>query len=328
MNEPQLRQLLDKYLQGKCSPEETKLLHQFYDSFPEEPSATVHIWLSENKIHEGIRQKIAEKERQQYNLKKLKTARTNRLLKIAASVLIIIGIGLGGYLTKRDAPVAKIAWMEKATQKGQRATITLMDGTKVYLNANSKISFPEQFSADKREVRLEGEAFFEVARNVKRPFTIQSGDLITTVLGTSFNIRSFANEPQAVSVATGKVKVKAPDRAGHTEEIFLTPNQQALYDGQLCGNDIDIRRAIAWKDKIIQFDDVSLAEAGLVLENWFGITIQIEGEKIKQCKFSGQYIDEDLVNIMESFRHILGIKYHFSGARNLIIEGEGCNTLN
>ena len=216
--------------------------------------------------------------------------------------------------------------MEKATQKGQRATITLMDGTKVYLNANSKISFPEQFSADKREVKLEGEAFFEVARDVKKPFIIQSGELITTVLGTSFNIRSFANEPQAVSVATGKVKVNASDNNGHTEELFLTPNQQAYYDGELCKNDIDIRQAIAWKDKIIQFDDISLAEATVVLENWFGVSIQIEGENIKQCKISGQYIDEDLTNVMESFRHILGIKYQFTDARNLIIEGKGCNT--
>ena len=326
MNESQLRQLLDKYLQGRCTPEETRLLHQFYESFPEDPLYTVHMWLSEQKTREGIRKKIAEKERQQYNLKKLKTARTHRLLRIAASVLIIIGIGLGGYFINTEAPVAKIAWMEKATQKGQRATITLMDGTKVYLNANSKISFPEQFSADKREVKLEGEAFFEVARDVKKPFIIQSGELITTVLGTSFNIRSFANEPQAVSVATGKVKVNASDNNGHTEELFLTPNQQAYYDGELCKNDIDIRQAIAWKDKIIQFDDISLAEATVVLENWFGVSIQIEGENIKQCKISGQYIDEDLTNVMESFRHILGIKYQFTDARNLIIEGKGCNT--
>jgi ferric-dicitrate binding protein FerR (iron transport regulator) len=326
MNESQLRQLLDKYLQGKCSPEETKLLHQFYDSFPEEPSDTVHMWLSENKIHEGIRQRIAEKERQQYSVKKLKAAQSFRLLKIAASILIIIGVGLGSYFTNLDVPVAEIAWVEKATQKGQRATITLMDGTIVYLNANSKISFPEQFSVEKREVILEGEAFFEVTRNVKRPFTIQSGELTTTVLGTSFNIRSFAGEPQAVSVATGKVKVSARDKTGYSEEIFLTPNQQAYYDGQLCKNDIDIRRTIAWKDKIIHFDDVTLAEAALELENWFGVSIRIEGENIKKCKINAQYIDENLTNILESFKHILGINYQFSDGRNLLIEGEGCNT--
>lgn len=328
MNDSQLRQLLDKYLQGKCSPEEANLLHQFYDSFPDEPSDTVHMWLSEKKIHEGIRQRIAEKERQQYNVKKLKAAQSYRLLKIAASILFIIGVGLGSYFTDIEAPAAEIAWIEKATHKGQRATITLMDGTIVYLNANSKIIFPEKFSAKKREVILEGEAFFDVARNAKRPFTIRSGEVTTTVLGTSFNIRSFKGEPQVVSVATGKVKVKASDMTGHSEEIFLTPNQQAFYDGQLCRNDIDIRKFIAWKDKIIHFEDVTLDEAALELENWFGVTIHIEGENIRKCKISGQYIDEGLTNIMESFRHILGIKYHFTEGRNLIIEGEGCNTQN
>ena len=326
MNESQFRQLLDKYLQGKCTPEEAQLLHRFYASFPEAHPDTSDIALSEKKIYEGIRQRIAEKERQQYSAKKLKAAQSYRLVKIAASVLMIIGIGLGGYFANRDAPVPEIAWMEKSTRKGQRASITLMDGTKVYLNANSKISFPEQFSHNKREVILEGEAFFEVARNVTQPFTVQSGELTTTVLGTSFNIRAFAGEPLAVSVATGKVKVNASDKRGHSEEVFLTPNQQAFYDGQLSKKDIDIHQFIAWKDKIIRFDDVSLAEAALVLENWFGVSIQIEGENIKHCKINGQYIDENLINIMESFKHILGIEYQFSSGRNLIIEGKGCNT--
>ncbi len=325
MNESRLQQLLDKYLQGQCTAEETKLLHRFYESFPEEQPDMFDMWLSEKKIYKGIRQKIAEKERQQYRQHKLKSAKSYKLLKIAASILIIIGIGFGSYLAYTVAPVPAIAWMEKTTRKGQRATITLMDGTKVYLNANSKISFPEQFSADKREVILEGEAFFEVARNVESPFTIQSGDLTTTVLGTSFNIRSFAGEPRVVSVATGKVKVNVHNMAGPSE-VFLTPNQQAFYNGQLSKKEIDINQYIAWKDKIIRFDEVTLAEAAVVLENWFNVSIQIKGENISQCKINGQYINENLTNILESFRHILGIQYQINDGQNLIIEGKGCNS--
>jgi len=328
MDESQFRQLLDKYLQGKCSPEESELLHRFYDSFQEKQEDTLDLSFAGKKMNEGIWRKIAEKERQHFRLKKQKSARSYQLLKIAASLLLILGVGLGVYFTNTDVITPEIAWIEKTTQKGQRATVTLADGTKVYLNARSKISFPEHFSGKKREVILEGEAFFEVARNVKKPFIIQSEDITTTVLGTSFNIRSFEDEPQVVSVATGKVKVNIMNSQGQPEEVVLTPNQQAFYDGKLHKKEIDINKFIAWKHKIIRFDDVSLAEAVSTLENWFGVSIQLKGENIKDCKISGQYINENLVNILESIEHILGIQYEFIGGRNLIIEGKGCNIQN
>lgn len=332
MNESQFRYLLDKYLQGKCTPEETKLLHQFYDSFQEENLENeldvVDMWLWEEKIHGNIKRNIAQNERQQYEEQRRKSVKFRKLLKISASVLIIMSLGIGIYINYINTPAPEIVWMEKSTGRGQKATIRLTDGTKVYLNVDSKLSFPEHFQPDKREVVLEGEAFFDVARNTKRPFIIKSANLTTTVLGTSFNIKAFEAEPLEVTVATGQVKVTSLDQAGIADEVFLTPYQQAFYDGKLRRREVDINKFIAWKEKIIHFDEVSLEEAAIVLERWFNVSIVIENEAIRQCKISGKYINENLINVMESFRHILGIKYRFEGDQKLIIEGKRCKSQN
>lgn len=332
MNESQFRHLLDKYVQGKCTLEEIKLLHRFYESFQEEaledePDAS-DMWLRKEKIHRDVKRNIAQKDRQQYEEQHQKVTRFRTLLKIAASVLIIISLGTGSYVAYKNMPAPEIVWMEKSTRKGQKAAIRLTDGTKVYLNVDSKLTFPEHFNHDKREVILEGEAFFEVAKNVNRPFIIKSGNLTTTVLGTSFNIKAFEGEPLQVTVATGQVKVNTKHQDNISEEVFLNPYQQAFYDGKLSKLEVDIAQFIAWKEKIIRFDEISLEEAAIVLERWFNVSIVIENENIRQCKISGKYINENLINIMESFKHILGIKYRFEGDQKLIIDGKGCKSQN
>ncbi len=328
MNEQQFRQLLDKYLQGQCNPDETALLHQFYDSFQKgaQQPDSFEMWLRQEKMRSRIRANITQQERRQYQTRQLIANRRRKLVRMAAIVLLLIGLGVGGYWSYEPLPLPEMARMERTTQKGQKATIVLMDGTKVYLNADSKLSFPEKFATDQREVLLEGEAFFEVARNVQRPFIVRSGDLTTTVLGTSFNIKAFAGEPSQVTVATGRVKVNSHNQEGMAEEVFLLPHQQAYFDGHLHKRAVDINQFIAWKDKIIRFDEMSLAEAALMLERWFDVSIVIEDQQAKNCKISGQYINENLINIMESFQYILGIQYRIEDNRQLIIEGKGCQS--
>ncbi len=331
MNENQFRYLLDKYLQERCTTEEEKLLHEFYDSFQMDNQGAgldvPDMWLSEAKISRHIGHHITLDERKRYEEQRRKAARNRLLLKAVASVLLVVSLGIGSYIAYRDMPVLEVAWIEKATLKGQKASITLTDGTRVYLNVDSKLSFPEHFAADKREVVLEGEAFFEVTRNPRRPFVIKSGDLTTMVLGTSFNVKAFEGEPQQVTVVTGKVKVKADAREGNgkPDEVLLAPYQQAFYDGQLSKKDTDVEQYIAWREKVLQFDEVSLEDAAVILERWFDVSIDIKNAKTRHCKISGKYINESLINIMESFKHILGVKYQVAGDRDIIISGEGCH---
>ena len=329
MNERQFRQLLSKYAQGNTTPEEVDLLHQFYDSFQEESllePSTFDRWREEKRIHLNIIRDSEQKERQRLEARRQTISRSRAALRIAASVLLVIGLGVGGYVTYQNQPAPEIAWTHKITRKGQKATITLTDGTKVYLNVDSKLSFPEHFAADQRAVTLEGEAFFEVTRDPKRPFTITSGDLTTTVLGTSFNIKAFAGEAQQVTVATGQVKVRSARPGGAPQEVVLNPYQQAFYDGQLSKQPVDIRPLVAWREKVLRFDEVSLAEAAVVLERWFDVSIVLEDERIHACTINGTYVNETLPNILESFEHVLTITYRTEGERRIIITGKGCNS--
>jgi ferric-dicitrate binding protein FerR (iron transport regulator) len=101
--------------------------------------------------------------------------------------------------------------MEKRTEYGQKLTVSLPDGSIVKLNAGSSISYPAEFSGNKREVRFSGEGFFEVAKDSSKPFIIESDGIFTKVLGTSFNLRSYSNEGKInVAVVTGKVEVRQP----------------------------------------------------------------------------------------------------------------------
>lgn len=328
MNERQFRQLIDKYIAGTCTPEEEGLLHRFYDAIQrdaeEDESAAFDHWLQTEKIHRNIKRHIDDDDRQHYQDQRRRRARRRSRFAIAAAWLLLIGLGLGGYLAYTRLPAPPIAWQEKATQRGQKATITLTDGTKVYLNVDSKLTFPDRFGPDQREVRLEGEAFFEVARNPKRPFVITSRNLTTTVLGTSFNVKAFAHEPLEVTVATGRVKVNTLDTTGTTQEVLLQPHQQAYYDGTLHKKEVDLERYIAWRQKIIQFDEIPLSEAVVVLERWFNTSIDIESEQARSCRISGTYINENLINILNSLEHILNVKYQIKDSRRIVIEGEGC----
>lgn len=129
------------------------------------------------------------------------------VLKVAASVTLFLGFSLLAYFFYTDARDQTANTVTKTTVAGQKSTITLADGTTIRLNSESSLVYPESFDGDIRSVQLVGEAFFDVAHDEKRPFIIKSGDLVTTVLGTSFNISAFPDEDIEVTVASGKVAV-------------------------------------------------------------------------------------------------------------------------
>lgn len=320
MNERQFRHLLNKYLRGECTPEEVALLHRFYDSFQEREAASASAdGFEQERIHRNIQQHTR---RQRFRKNR---SVTRRWVVMAASVLLLLGLGIGSYLAYKHQPTPEVAWEERTTQKGQRATVTLTDGTTVYLNADSHLSFPEHFDANKRAVVLEGEAFFKVARQPKRPFVVASGKLTTTVLGTSFNIEAFADAPTKVTVATGRVKVGLLGDHGKQQEVLLQPDQQAFYDGSLSKREVDAQQFTAWRHRVLRFDRVSLAEAVVVLERWFDVSIEVENDQLLACQVNGKYVNESLINILESFRHILKIEYRTVEARKIILMGQSCH---
>lgn len=198
--------------------------------------------------------------------------------------------------------------VERNTSKGQRATLFLKDSTRIKMNAQSSLIYPERFSDDLREVYLRGEAFFEVERDENRPFIVHVGDLDVKALGTAFNIRFYPEEETLdVSLVSGKVEVIRNDRV----QLTLTPNTEAILvrsTGQLTKSSFDPSLKLAWKENVIRFDKASFQEIVTVLERWYNVQF-IYDEHISSAGFTGEFENMSLENILSGIGHTLGFEF-------------------
>lgn len=199
----------------------------------------------------------------------------------------------GSVLTQQAGP-EKTGWNTLLTPKGGQYQITLPDGTKVWLNAQSSLRYPVAFDSDQRIVELEGEAYFEVARipagqptNLRhQPFLVKTKDQFVKVLGTHFNISAYSDEPfTRTTLLEGSVQVR--DMKGN--QILLEPNQHSLVRMDVGGiqvSDIDANNAIAWKNNMYIFDNTPLDEIMRQINRWYDVVIDID--QIPEDRFYGE----------------------------------------
>ncbi len=247
----------------------------------------------------------------------------NQLIRIAASLFLFMMAGFTfWYLSqpKETQFQEPIPWVVKHTDKGEKLTVRLPDGTIVKLNANSILVFPTVFDQTNRYVKLEGEALFEVVEDAKRPFSIMSGEVKTTVLGTSFNVRAYENENQvAVAVISGKVKVKG----NSTEEVYRLPNEVSYYtknESSLSSVQLDVSDLIAWSKNILIFDEDPAQEVWKKLEDWYGVNIIVPNKQIIKGKYSGRYINESLERVLDGISYASEFTYEIQENKNIIIK--------
>ena len=248
--------------------------------------------------------------------------------KRLAAVFLMLLVSAGIWYLTSDTPTGRIAeeqveWVEKVVPYGQKLTTQLGDGSIVKLNSGSKLRFPKLFSASLREVYLEGEAFFEVERDTSRKFVIHSEGMLTTVLGTSFNIKAYyEDEMTQVAVATGKVLVQsAGENGGIQKSVTLLANEMAVHDKR----DPDLLKAVAsdksefsWRDDILYFDKTPVPEIIVMLERWFGKNIQLKSQALRNKTYSGVFENETLKNVLEGIKFEADINYEIKG-NNVII---------
>lgn len=251
-------------------------------------------------------------------------------LRIAASVALILGLTWFFYQQNETADVGQpsIQLVEKRTSAGQKLSVILPDGSKVRLNAGSEISYVEGFNKAIREVHLKGEGFFEVIKNPKKPFKVVTENMTTTVLGTSFNVDAY-DQSEKVTVATGKVEVALrKNTTTNGAKVYITPKEQATITASGDGlnvNTVELDDVLAWKDNRLVFRNVSLLEASEELEKWFGVEIRFANDKIKECKFSNEYSNEALENILKELKFILNVEYEMSDGNIITLTGNGCS---
>jgi ferric-dicitrate binding protein FerR (iron transport regulator) len=166
--------------------------------------------------------------------------------------------------------------------RGGEVSAVLGDGTKVWLNSRTELSYPVHFSADLREVYLEGEAYFEVAKD-GRPFVVHAGGLDVRVLGTEFNVNTQTAGTVKTVLVTGSVEIVSGG-----EIVRLSPNQLATYrDGKFSVRRVDVTPHVAWKDNNFVFDKERLENIMETLSLWYDMEVIYENELVKETRLTG-----------------------------------------
>ena len=219
-----------------------------------------------------------------------------------AAVIIVFLIVVYFQFPEKVEQTPTIVQLEKSTEPGQKLSFHLDDGTRVVLNSGSKLYYPTSFDSYERKVILEGEAFFEVSKDINKPFRVVTQSVVTTALGTSFNINAFpGKENIEIALVTGKISVEKTLQSGKTNALILHPGEGATIlksDHTFSKSPFCFNQKIGWKDGLICFQDADYHEMIRKLECWYGVSFQSNKTPAKEWKFSGKFENETLDNIM------------------------------
>ncbi|MBT1710975.1 DUF4974 domain-containing protein [Fulvivirgaceae bacterium PWU5] len=216
---------------------------------------------------------------------------------------------------------------KQVTARGHRTFVTLDDGTKIWLNAESRLTYPKSFRGEEtREVQLEGEAYFDVAENKQKPFIVHTSDIRIKVLGTSFNVKSYGKDRTIqTTLIKGKVTIES---SVDSAKLTLMPNQQAVFEKEskilFLEHKDEAADYTSWRDGQLLFDDRPLSDIVNELERWFNVTIEVEDHASLNCHFSAKVDNKTLEQVLELFKDAEGIDYRIDGAKVLIL-GKLCN---
>jgi len=216
----------------------------------------------------------------------------------------------GSGQSKESGIVTKNIYNSLEIPRGGEYSLTLADGTRVWMNADSKLKYPISFVEDRRVVYLEGEAYFEVAKNASKPFIVStlSGDI--TVLGTHFNVKSYSDES---AIYTTLVEGSVSFKGSAGKETILSPGEQLAFypaKGVQELKQVNVNNYVGWKNNLFQFEELSLEDIMKTLARWYDVTVSYENEELKQLLFSGNL---DKYTNIESFLKLfeVGAKIEF-----------------
>ncbi|MDR1337163.1 MAG: FecR domain-containing protein [Tannerella sp.] len=231
--------------------------------------------------------------------------------RVAASVAIILCLS---YIGWKEFPEEKVIVMNRVYMPdGKKGAIMLPDGSSVWLNENSRISYAEDFLSGQRAVKLEGEAFFDVVRNEKSPFTVQTRQTEITVLGTSFNVNDTENTIEAV-LQTGSIHIKLK---ASEKEFTLKPNERFYYsdlDRNIALENVDACLYSIWTRDRLFFDNVKLADVISRLEHWYGIRIEYPAS-LPEARMTFTVRNETKEQTFKAISEVAPIGYRIDGRK-------------
>lgn len=267
-----------------------------------------------------------------------------RWVRIAAMIVLIAGVSAGLWLREHKDTVsyeqlvaaAGDGMVEKVNGSDKPLKVKLEDGSSITLDPGSRISYPARFGSGEREVFLSGKAFFDITKDPSRPFFVYANELVTKVLGTSFTVRSYANEQQvSVAVRTGKVAVFSREDPDAIEKqssheltgVVIEPNQQIVF----ARNTVKITKSIVADPEVVvhtpahelEFDEAPVSAVFEALHNAYGIEIIYDRNLMDDCPITARLTDMSLYEKLDLVCKAVDASYKIIDGR-ILIEGKGC----
>ena len=301
-----LHQDIKLFLKGKPSLKGEEIWNKWYDDQKDFFDPALIIESDRSKLKKEIRQ--IKKSEKMFFLQ-------NRNWAMAASLLLLMGLSFFVYQSSINT-ITK----QYATKPGEHAKIMLSDGTKIWLNAGSRLKYPAKFKGDTREVYLTGEAFFDVAKDKKHPFIIHTDKMDTKVLGTSFNVQAYPdNATQEVSVLTGRVNVKSTVTE---ENVYVTPGQKVVFKSKnnklQAFTDIPLNSISLWRKNIIVFEDAPLPEVIATINRKYNVTVEIGNKNLNNLKISAYFKELPVEQVVALVCNIINADYKLESGTYII----------
>ncbi|MGB5849263.1 MAG: FecR domain-containing protein [Ignavibacteriaceae bacterium] len=238
------------------------------------------------------------------------------LLRYAAVFLLVISITFLYYLfSVRGGDVDLVEWKTVTVDNSKQSSLTLKDGTKLFLDSGSRLQIPDNFGIGSREVKLEGEAYFEVAPDPEKPFSVYSANAVVSVLGTKFNVRAWEESGKTeVAVAEGKVSFGVDNEP--KKQIILNKGFGGTLSqtGELSApGQVDISKSLSWMRGEMSFDDVALFEILAQLERWYDIQFSLRDSTIINERLSVSINKSSLSQVLEVLSTLTDTEYKIDG---------------
>lgn len=335
MEDAKFTNLIGKYLSGNMSPPEKEELISWAESDATHQSYLddmIEVWGKTSQAEPEfeadidsawakVDQRLPSVESEQPTGAKMRSIGRpgRRWWQVAAAAIVLMAVGWWWTSSNSQPEV----WVAVNTLDGTVKELSLPDGTEIWLNANSRLSYPESFA--QRQIRLEGEAFFDVARMEDSPFEIYSGEAKTTVLGTSFNVRAYPEEEVIeISVTSGTVLF---EEQGGDEKVTLVKNTSAVLkkkEQKIEKIEEPISNVTSWKTKVFDFENIAVGEMLQIFERHFGIEFQLQDERLKNMPLRlRKQPAQDLKKLLEIIAYAAPFEVEFDTTRmqsdNLII---------
>ncbi|WP_119080049.1 FecR family protein [Chitinophaga alhagiae] len=249
----------------------------------------------------------------------------------AAAAVVLLAAAAWWLMPARNTAAPAVA-EEVHAEKGTRSRVTLPDGSVVWLNADSRLTYKDDFNGALREVYLEGEAYFDVVKDADKPFIIHTARMHIRVLGTTFNVRAYPNERTAeTALIRGSVEVSA--QGEKMRPVILRPNEKlVLYlDGQQpdtineqpkqefairplhVAEQDGLPLETAWVENKLVFRDEAFGTLAARLERWYGVQISLNGPEVKDLRFTGRFEKETIEQVLKALQITAEFRYSMNG---------------